>query len=121
MPATCSEWMTVGPGIASIDRRHPRAVVLEFDFAEGRPGFRLQQLRVAPARQSSHAGRRATASSAALMFVAAIVCALGAMKLVSVNTEPTQASSDWTQIQKVVGTRVDAMRDDIHLLLHHHI
>ncbi|SEA73514.1 hypothetical protein [Variovorax sp. YR216] len=103
------------------DRRNPRAVVLEFDFAQGKPGFWLQHLRVAPARQSPRAGRRATASSAALTVVTAIVCALGVMKLVSTNTDPIQASSDWTQIQKVVASRVDAMRDDIHVLLQHHI
>ena len=99
--------------------RKPRAIVLDFEFEE-RQDFRLQQLCIAPTDGSGHPSLRARASSA-LVFVAAALCLLGVMKHLGTDTDPTQASPDWTEIQKVVGTHVDAVRDDIHLLLDHHI
>jgi hypothetical protein len=102
------------------DPRNPRAIVLEFDFGGQPEGFRLQRLRIAPAHPSTPAGLSATASSVGLTIVTVIACLVGAIRLLSANTDPIQAGSDWAQIRQVVTTRVGTVRDDIHLLLQEH-
>lgn len=107
------------------DRKNPRALVLEFEFA-GRQDFLLQHLSVTPATQATqatHVNTRSTASSA-LAVVAALVCLLGIARHLAANTdglqEKTGGTSDWTLIRHVITTRIDAIRDDIHLILHQH-
>jgi hypothetical protein len=104
------------------DPKNPRVLVLKIEHTE-RSEFFLRQLSVTPDSQVAHLSTRPNASSA-LAVVTALVCMLWVATHFATNTEVAQAvssdASNWTLIRHVIGNRVDAMRGDIHLILHQH-
>jgi len=96
-----------------------RALVLEFAFAPDAPAFRLHQLRIFATTPSNHERVRGTALST-LAVVVLIACLLGMAKHLSIGADTQQAGAGMTQVQQVIGTGIDAMRDDIHLFLQRH-